>query len=341
MCARNGAARGVHETPVESGAAKGPADGIEIRFWGVRGSLSVPGPSTLRYGGNTSCVELHCGGERLIFDAGTGISALGHWLDPLIAGRRWHLFLSHTHHDHISGFPFFCPAYDERHHIEVWAGHLLRRGARLRDVLARVMAEPYFPVPLDRMPACAAFHDFEAGDELPIGPALRVLTMPLNHPGGATGYRVEYRGRSVCYVTDVEHEDGKRDPAVLELIAGADLVIYDATFTDQEYPHFRGWGHSTWQEGVRLCEAAGAGRLVLFHHHHNRGDDALDELAVALEQVRPGSVVAREGLVLTIELQGQALRPAIIRWQFAVSARTMISEATETISALGGNHRDR
>ena len=199
--------------------------GFEVRFWGVRGTRAVPGPSTLRYGGNTSCVELRCGNEHLILDAGTGITALGDALDPLVPARNWHLFLSHTHHDHIAGFPFFWPAYGDRHRIRLWAGHLLRRQARLRDVLAHLMHEPYFPVPLDRMHACRAFHDFEAGDELRPSRGIRVLTAPLNHPGGATGYRIEYHGRSVCYVTDVEHREGRLDPVVLQLIQGSGLVI--------------------------------------------------------------------------------------------------------------------
>jgi phosphoribosyl 1,2-cyclic phosphodiesterase len=286
--------------------------GFEVRFWGVRGTRAVPGPSTLRYGGNTSCVELRCGNEHLILDAGTGITALGDALDPLVPARNWHLFLSHTHHDHIAGFPFFWPAYGDRHRIRLWAGHLLRRQARLRDVLAHLMHEPYFPVPLDRMHACRAFHDFEAGDELRPSRGIRVLTAPLNHPGGATGYRIAYHGRSVCYVTDVEHREGRLDPVVLQLIQGSGLVIYDSTFTDEEYPRFRGWGHSTWQEGVRLCEAAGAGPLVLFHHHPGRGDLALGALAAELERIRPGSLVAREGLVLGIK-PGTATIPSCHR----------------------------
>jgi phosphoribosyl 1,2-cyclic phosphodiesterase len=309
VCAVNGAGSAAFNRGAESSTVASCGEGIEVRFWGVRGTRAVPGPSTLRYGGNTSCVELRCGNEHLVLDAGTGITALGDALDPLAPPRNWHLFLSHTHHDHINGFPFFWPAYGDRHSIQLWAGHLLRRQTRLRDVLAHLMHEPYFPMPLERMHACRAFHDFEAGDELRPGRGIRVLTAPLNHPGGATGYRIEYRGRSVCYVTDVEHREGQLDPVVLELIQGSDLVIYDSTFTDEEYPRLRGWGHSTWQEGVRLCEAAGAGRLVLFHHHASRSDDALDALAADVDRPRPGSLVAREGLALRV-LSGLDPAPA-------------------------------
>lgn len=273
--------------------------GLSVRFWGVRGSVPCPGPTTLRYGGNTACVEVCCAGERLIFDAGTGLRALGRALgdEP---GTRAHLFLTHTHVDHILGLPFFRPAYVAANAFEFWAGHLAGQDRQLQDVLATLMLQPFFPVPLDIMHACIAFHDFTQGDVLEPVPGLRLRTAALNHPGGATGYRLECGGRAVCYVTDTEHRDGERDPAVVRLIAGADVVIYDAHYTDEEFPERRGWGHSTWQEGVRLCEAADAGRLVLFHHDPDRDDDALDRIADELARRRPGSLVAREGLILEL-----------------------------------------
>ncbi len=269
-----------------------------VRFWGVRGTVPCPGEQTLRYGGNTACVEVRCGRHRLIFDAGTGIRMLGREWERNGSHHKAHVFLTHTHVDHINGIPFFRPAYDGRNCLELWCGHLLPQGMRLKPVLDTLMQRPYFPVPLDIMHACLGFHDFEAGAVLEPVSGVRIRTTPLNHPGGATGYRVEFAGRAVCYLTDLEHHEGHRDEALVSFAEGADIVIYDATYTDEEYPRFRGWGHSTWQEGVRLCEAARAGRLVTFHHDPDRDDEALERIAREMDRVRPGSVVAREGLVL-------------------------------------------
>jgi len=273
---------------------------VYVRFWGVRGSVPTPGPETRRYGGNTSCVEVRLGPHRLVFDAGTGIRPLGReWLRsrrPLTA----HLFLSHLHFDHLCGLPFFAPLRDPAHRFRLWCGHLRARGTTLAATLAQLVCQPFFPIPLEALAARLEYRDFRAGETLEPEPGVVVRTAPLRHPGGATGYRVEYGGRILCYVTDTEHEEGVRDPAVTALIRDADLVIYDCTYTDEEFPRFRGWGHSTWQEGVRLVEAAGAGRLVVFHHHPDRDDDALDAIAAELERRRPGSRVAREGLVLSL-----------------------------------------
>jgi phosphoribosyl 1,2-cyclic phosphodiesterase len=162
------------------------------------------------------------------------------------------------------------------------------------------MQPPFFPVPLDIMHACIGFNDFVPGTAIEPGEGIVVRTAALNHPGGAVAYRVEHEGRTACYVTDTEHVPGSPDRNVLELIAGADLVIYDCTYTDEEYQRFQGWGHSTWQEGVRLCEQAGAGRLIAFHHDPDHDDEAMDRIAAALEQARPGSLVAREGMVIEL-----------------------------------------
>ena len=268
-----------------------------VRFWGVRGTVPCPGASTLRYGGNTSCIEVMCGDRRLIFDAGTGLRVLGTALNGQTRVDA-HLFLTHTHIDHISGFPFFRPAYRPGNQFQLWAGHLLPQGLGVQKVLSELMQAPFFPVPLDIMHACIAFHDFAAGAVLEPEPGVTLRTIPLHHPGGATGYRIEFEGRSVCYVTDLEHEPGVLDPALVEFVRGSEVVIYDATYTEEEFARFNGWGHSTWQHGVGVCEAAGAGTLVTFHHDPDHDDDALDRIAAELERARPGSVVAREGLVL-------------------------------------------
>lgn len=271
---------------------------LAIRFWGVRGTVPCPGEATVRYGGNTACVEMRCGGRRLIFDAGTGLRVLGNQLVKADERIDGHIFLTHTHMDHIQGLPFFRPAYAGQNRLRFWNGHLRRQQRNLQEVLYTMMQRPFFPVPLDIMHACIAFNDFDAGETLELDGGIRLRTASLNHPGGATGYRVEFAGRAVCYVTDTEHREGELDATVLALIADADAVIYDSTYTDAEYPRYRGWGHSTWQEGVRLCRASGARRLLTFHHDPDHDDTVLDGIGEALDAALPGSLVAREGMTL-------------------------------------------
>ena len=268
-----------------------------VRFWGVRGTVPAPGPDTVRYGGNTPCIEVMCGHERLIFDAGTGIRALGASLADQ-EGLKSHIFLTHTHMDHITGFPFFRPAYSPKNAFQIWAGHLAPEDGGIRSVLSAIMSKPIFPVPLRIMHACMAFHDFNAGETLDALPGIVLRTAPLNHPNGATAYRIDYAGRSICYVTDTEHREGELDGTIVDLIGGSELVIYDSTYTEAQYPDYRGWGHSTWSEGVRLCEAADAGRLIAFHHDPDHDDADLDRIALDMDQARAGSLVASEGLVL-------------------------------------------
>ena len=269
-----------------------------IRFWGVRGTVATPGPATARYGGNTSCIEVRCGDALLIFDLGTGARLLGNHLAAL-GTCSGHVFLTHTHLDHILGFPFFRPAYSAANRFDLWAGHLKSQQLDLHATLCELMREPLFPVPLGLMHAELTFHDFQAGAVLQPAAGVTLRTAALNHPGGATGYRLQFAGRSFALVTDTEHVPGRPDGAVLELIAGADLVVYDTTYTDAELPRFTGWGHSTWEEGVRLCRMARAKRLVAFHHDPDRDDAALDRIAKELDAAMPGALVAAEGLVLS------------------------------------------
>jgi phosphoribosyl 1,2-cyclic phosphodiesterase len=267
-----------------------------VRFWGVRGSIACPGPDTVRYGGNTACVEIRCGEHLMIFDGGTGLRLLGNEL--MRAGQlpKFDLFYSHTHFDHICGLPFFAPCYDARSRIRIWAGHL--NGMRISAVLKKMMAAPLFPIPMGIFAAKIDFVDFAAGSTFDPYPGVRIATAPLNHPNGATGYRIEYRDKVVAYVTDTEHRPNAPDENVLRLIDHADLMIYDATYTDAEYPEHREWGHSTWEEGVRLADAAAARTLVLFHHDPGHDDPFMDRIAAAAAEARPGTIVAQEGLVL-------------------------------------------
>ena len=268
-----------------------------VRFWGVRGSIASPGPETAVYGGNTPCVEIRCGDRPIVFDAGTGLRALGKSIaaDGI---TDVDMFLSHTHMDHIAGFPFFCYAFKPGNRLRVWSGHL-EDGLTTEGVLRQFMSAPLFPVPVDNFGAEVSYHDFRAGDTMTPSDGVTLRTAPLNHPQNATGYRVEYGDKSICYITDTEQREDGPDANILSLIDGADIVIYDSMLTDDEYPDFKGWGHSTWEEGARLCEAANVDTFVLFHHMPERSDADLDKIAKDAEALRAGTVVAREGMTLS------------------------------------------
>ncbi len=265
----------------------------------MRGSIACPTPDHVEYGGNTSCLEVYVGERRLVLDAGTGLRALGQ--DFMKQGlTRTTLLLSHTHWDHINGFPFFAPGYSANFKLRVMAGHLREHPGGVRDVLAGQMAQPNFPVPLDALRADLRCEDFDAGDSFELGDGLSVRTCRLNHPNGATGYRLEYAGKSFCYITDTEHTPGAPDQNILALIEGADLVVYDSTYTDAEYPAHVGWGHSTWQEGIRLCQAAHARQLAIFHHDPDHDDATMRRIEAEAKAEWSGALVAREGMVLTL-----------------------------------------
>lgn len=269
------------------------------KFWGTRGSIAVSSSRHVRFGGNTSCIEIDVGDRRLVLDAGTGIRPMGltHLNDDV---REIQLFLTHTHWDHINGFPFLAPAYDPKRSIHIMAGHLKDRGG-VEEVLARQMDGPMFPIPIEAMQAEIRFEDFDAGDTINIYSDVTVRTAPLRHPNSATGYRVEYDGKAVCYITDTEHIPGEPDENVLSLIEGADLVIYDCTYTEEEFPNHIGWGHSTWEEGIRLCKTADAKRLAIFHHEPNHDDDFMDALEAEAKAAWSETFCARDYTGFTID----------------------------------------
>jgi phosphoribosyl 1,2-cyclic phosphodiesterase len=257
----------------------------------------------MRYGGNTSCLEVMAGSRRLIFDAGTGIRTLGLELErqtPLDID----IYFTHTHLDHISGLTFFAPLFNERNSVRMWAGHL-QFPWTLKTVVSNLMQAPLYPVSLDVFRAKVEFKEFSSGEALACGD-VAMRTAPLNHPNGATGYRIEHGGKSICYITDTEHHEGSRDETIVELCRGADIMIYDSSYTDTEFPAYRGWGHSTWQEGVRVADAAGVGTLAIFHHDPSHDDAFMDDIARQAAEQRPGTVasglprviVAHEGLTL-------------------------------------------
>jgi phosphoribosyl 1,2-cyclic phosphodiesterase len=310
---------------------------MRVRFFGVRGSLPVPGPRTERYGGNTSCVEVVTdSGTRIVIDAGTGIRRLGKELmspeaEPA-ARSETHILVSHTHWDHIQGLPFFAPLYRTGSNIMVYARE--RNGGHLRSVLASQTEAPYFPVPFNQVQADVTFRELPEGARFEIQDA-RVESTRLNHPYAATAYAVVADGARVAYVSDTApfvdilfgEEFVPRPPrtdlppearealramraSVVGLCEGADLVIYDTMFTPEDYramPHF---GHSRPNDAIEISREAGAQALALYHHAPERSDDEIDLMLSQARQVAAASgsglrvVAAYEGLDLPLGRSG-------------------------------------
>jgi len=275
---------------------------FKVRFWGVRGSIACPGPETVRYGGNTPCVEMLVGKQRLIFDGGTGLRVLGQHLlsQQPVAG---HMFFTHSHWDHIQGFPFFTPAFVPGNRFDIY-GAIAPDNTSIKQRLAGQMQHPNFPVPLQIMKADLHFQEIKIGQVINLSDDIRVETALLNHPGEAVGYRVNWQGLAAAYVTDTEHLPDRLDENVLYLARQADVLIYDSTYTDEEYGAPNGgkvgWGHSTWQEGVKVAREAGVKRLVIFHHDPLHNDDFLDQIGEQASRAFPNSIMAWEGLTIDL-----------------------------------------
>jgi phosphoribosyl 1,2-cyclic phosphodiesterase len=272
-----------------------------VKFWGVRGSIPTPGKTTVRYGGNTSCVEMIIGGRRLIFDGGTGLQELSKDLMQDLPDELY-MFFTHYHWDHIQGFPFFAPAFTPSHQLKIY-GSVPENGDSLRKHFIERVLHPNSPIPLDNLTDTIEFIDVKCGTTFELDD-IKIETGPLNHPNTAMGYRITWNGKSIFYCTDTEHLPDCIDEHVLKLAQDADMLIYDAMYTDEEYHNPKapkiGWGHSTWQEGVKLVKAANVKTLVVFHHDPNHSDDFLDELVPQVQAAHENSVLAREGLTLTL-----------------------------------------
>lgn len=252
----------------------------------------------MEFGGNTSCVSVEAGGQFIILDAGSGIHFLGRELMRRALPAAT-LLISHSHMDHILGYPFFAPAWRDSFHLKIMAGHRTGVGG-IRPVFELMMSDPVFPVALTSMGKSAVFEDFQPGATFNLGPDVLVSTFPLNHPNGCMGYRIEAEGRVVSYITDTEHVVGQTDPNVAALMRDADLAIYDTTYTEAEFKDRVGWGHSTWQEGVRVARFSNAKRLALFHHDPSHDDAFMARIEAEAAATWPGAFAAREGTVITL-----------------------------------------
>ncbi len=276
---------------------------MRIKFWGVRGSTPTPQAENLRYGGNTSCVEVRLGEQIYIFDCGTGFRVLGHELEREFGERPFsaHIFLSHFHWDHIQGMPFFRPLYNSPKSQFIF--HSSRQTSSLEQVFAEQMASPYFPVNLDQMKAKRDFYDIENGC-LPMGDDIQIKTAWLNHPQGCMGFRVETKEGVLVYATDNEPGDANFDKAVRKLAEGADILIYDAQYLPEEYAaRRRGWGHSHWREAVNIVMESGAKELILYHHDPDHTDAIVDKVVADARGYYPKVRAASEGLEIVLPAQ--------------------------------------
>ena len=267
---------------------------FEITFWGTRGTLPVSGAPFARAGGNTNCIEVTCGEHTIIIDAGTGIRELGSKLVSTCSKQKIHLFLTHAHYDHVEGIPFFAPFFIENANIDINCSKL--EGAKdTKQLISNLMQRPYFPVGPEVFTADIKYNTLEENAEINISEDIKIRTTPLNHPGGSTGYRIDFAGKSFACITDTEHIVGKPDKNILKLIKNIDAFSYDCSLLDKEMDDFQGYGHSTFEEGIRLADMAGAKSMLASHHMPFRNDDELDSIEKAMYEKNPNFKVAREG----------------------------------------------
>jgi phosphoribosyl 1,2-cyclic phosphodiesterase len=290
---------------VEAGDARGfdclgpspePAS-LRVVCWGTRGSISSPGPETVAFGGNTACVEVRTStGRSIILDGGTGIRRLGAELTRREGPLEVELFLTHFHWDHIQGIPFFAPIHDPRARICVHAPP--ETGRSVEELFAGQMSRTYFPLPYEAL--AGSLHFFPVGTGVWALDELAISAFRVCHPGYTVGYEIEFRGLRVVYIPDNELAgdgssfDDEWYARLVEFVAGADLLIHDAMYTEAEYERRRGWGHSTAAQAVALAASAGVKRLLLFHHDPDRTDEEIQAIVCAAGRELVGSGIELE-----------------------------------------------
>lgn len=292
---------------------------FKLCFWGVRGSYPTPGPNTLHHGGNTSCIEVQAGTQTLIFDAGSGIIRLGTDLLQRAEGKPSHLslFITHGHSDHLVGFPFFAPLFEAQTTIDCFGPHLANMS--IEQVVTRVMSPPYFPVDIQTLPSQRTFYTISGREQVvwrenSSKPQLEAVQAPVeesavrvfaqmteSHPlDGAALYRIEYAGHSIVYATDVEWGE-QCDPEFLAFAEGADVLIHDAQYTNDDYLQSKhGFGHSTIEMATDVARAAHVGQLILFHHEPTYDDQQLDRMEAEARTRFAHTRSAYEGLEIDL-----------------------------------------
>lgn len=268
---------------------------MKVRFWGVRGSIPTPGAATAEYGGNTSCVEVTSGaGATLVLDAGTGLRVFGlDYLKRKNASKTIPLLISHSHWDHIQGFPFFVPVHIPGYTIEIYGD------GEIRKSLAAQMRPPVFPVDFRKLPSNIKYHTVE--DSVFKVADFKITPFTLVHPQKVLGFRIEAGGKCIVYATDTEHKFDAREKNIIKAIKGADMLLYDAQYTPEEYDGGRtGWGHSTYLAGIDVAKKANVKTLVLFHHEPTHDDAAVNQILKEARKKFPNTIAAREGLILDV-----------------------------------------
>jgi phosphoribosyl 1,2-cyclic phosphodiesterase len=284
----------------------------KLSLWGVRGSTPTVDPATWRYGGNTPCLELLApDGTRFILDCGTGLRMLGNRWSAANLGQppQTHIFVTHYHWDHIQGLPFFAPLYAENNEFSFYSfrSKFLGRDS-LRQVLETQMALPYFPVDFSTMRAKRNFRELDGGETFLVGKN-KVTARHINHPQGCLGFRIETSAGTVVYATDNEPGDPALEKSLQELAAGADIFVNDAQFTPSQLATVKkGWGHSSWKEGVKTARAVDAKTLVLFHHDPDSSDRIVDGLLRDAREEFDSVFAASEGMVITLGAPGQPVQ---------------------------------
>lgn len=327
---------------------------MELTFWGTRGSIASPGPETLHYGGNTSCVSLHAGGQLFVFDCGTGARRLGNSLiEQHHGGLEINLFISHCHWDHIQGFPFFAPLFVSGTNCNVFAPH--EQNQRLKNTMAGQMQYRYFPVELDHLGANVRYQELREGAFM-IGDT-RISARYLNHTTVAMAYRLEHATRCVVYATDTEpyaararawkDPDSRRfvhpqDEELAAFFKGADVLIMDSQYTPDEYPAKMSWGHGTYEYAIDLATAAGVKTLVLYHHDPMRNDLAMESVLqacwsrLAAEHSSLVVTAAAEGMHLSLtDVKGPSLEaPASVLPRFLHSIHLALIGTDDDVTTL-------
>ncbi|WP_088890560.1 MBL fold metallo-hydrolase [Leptolyngbya ohadii] len=294
--------------PLSSEQPFSSADGLTVRFWGVRGEVPTPGNDMVQYGGNTPCVELQAGQQRLIFDGGTGLRVLGKQLLQEMPTQA-HLFFTHTHWDRIQGFPFFQPAYQEGNCFEIY-GAIAQNGASIKQRLYDQMLRPNFPVPLQMMRSELRFHDIASGQKIAIEDEVEVEPLFLNRLTSALGYRISWKGHAIVYATDIEPSGEQVGQKLCYLAQGAELLILDVSSTDSGVSVSSGIDDSLdemiqrqvalWSAGIEAATAAQVKQIVLFHYDPAYDDVILERIEAQTQAKFPQVKFAREGMVLPV-----------------------------------------
>ncbi len=275
---------------------------MKLKFWGVMGSCPGANPELVEYGIATPCVEIRTAGRIIIFDCGTGIVPFSKELAKE-APTEIDMFLTHTHWDHIQGFPFFSSLYDSRNIINIYAEY--REGYNIAEILKGTVANPYFPVSWEQFDAKLSFRELYNNQCIIINDDCLIKTLETYHPDRNLAYRIESHDKSVVYLTDFDHVN-LDEQKVIDFIYNADALIYDSHFTDEEHtsPKYKGWGHSTWQKGIEFSKRSNVKNLYLFHHAPHRTKDEMLEIEKQIAQIQANIsteiFIAKEGLILQI-----------------------------------------